>query len=111
MRAAHAVLAVLDEALHRRDRALEREHDVVHRDLLGRPRQQVAAVGTTRRRHQLGLLEQCRDALQVGERQALGLRDRLQRHRLAGAVHAKLDEQADAVFGFGREDHGHKAYH
>src|SRR3954467_9503239 len=34
VRAEHAALAVVDEAVHRRDRALEREHHLVHRDLL-----------------------------------------------------------------------------
>jgi hypothetical protein len=50
-------------------------------------------------------LEQGRDPLEVGEREVLGLRDRLQRHRRAAAAHAELDEEADAVLGLRREDH------
>src|SRR5690349_4732662 len=38
----------LDEAVHRRDRTLEREHDLVHRDLLGGLGEQVAAVRAAR---------------------------------------------------------------
>src|SRR4051794_18836048 len=36
MRAQHAGVSVVDEAVHRRDGALEGEHHRVHRDLLGR---------------------------------------------------------------------------
>src|SRR3712207_666622 len=43
VRAEHAALSVVEEAVHRRDRALEREDDRVHRDLLRRARQPVAA--------------------------------------------------------------------
>src|SRR3982751_1029682 len=49
------------EALHRRDRALEGEHDAVHGDLLGGLREDVAAVRTARGRDEPGLLEQRRD--------------------------------------------------
>ena len=107
MRAGHAraFCGVGGEALHRRDRALEREHDLVHRDLLGRARQHVAAVRAAGRRHQLRLLQQRGDALQVRQRQPLGGRDRLQRDRRAVTLHAQLDQQPDAVLGFRREDH------
>src|SRR5687767_6238924 len=65
MGAEHAALAVVEEAVHRRDRALEREHDRVHRDLLGGAGEQVAAVGAARGGQQPGLLEQRRDPLEV----------------------------------------------
>src|SRR5215217_5275098 len=58
VRAQHAPLAVVEEAVHRRDRALEREHDLVHRDLLGGTGEHVAAVGAARGLHEAGLLEQ-----------------------------------------------------
>src|SRR5688572_6049504 len=44
VRALHAPVAVVDEAVHRRDRALERKDDRVHRDLLGGAGEHVAAV-------------------------------------------------------------------
>src|SRR5687768_8203896 len=65
VRARDAAVAVVEEAVHRRDRALEREHDGVHRDLPGGPRQQVSAVGAARGGDQLVLLEQRGDPLQV----------------------------------------------
>src|SRR5215217_1587018 len=80
VRAGHArVLLVDDEALHGSDRALEREHHRVHRDLLRRAAQDVAPVRAAGGGHEAGLLEQRRDALEVGERQILGRRHRLQR--------------------------------
>ena len=98
-------LAVVEEAVHRGDGALEREDDRVHRDLLGAAGEQVAAVGAARGLDEAGLLEQRGDALQVGERQRLRLRDRLQRDRLAAALEAQLNQQPDAVLGLRREDH------
>src|SRR4051812_17235656 len=101
VRALHAALgALLDEALHRGDGALEGEHDAVHGDLLGRQGEHVAAVGAARGVHEPGLLEQRGDAFQVGERQALGCGHRLQRDRLAPVVEPELDEQPDPVLGF-----------
>src|ERR671920_2446290 len=64
VRAQHAALAVVEEAVHRRDRALQRKHDLVHRDLLRRTREDVAAVGAARRADEVGLLEQGCDALE-----------------------------------------------
>ena len=62
-------------------------------------------MGAARGLDDAGLLEQRRDPLQVGERQRLRLRDRLERDRLAAAVEAELDEQPDPVLRLGREDH------
>src|SRR3954447_12172987 len=46
VRAEHAVtLRVVDEAGHRRDGSLQRENSLVHRDLVWRSRQSIAAVG------------------------------------------------------------------
>src|SRR5215204_2255820 len=67
MRAEHAPFAVVEEAVHRGDVALERQDDLVHRDLRGRMRELVAAVRTARRLDETGLLEQRRDPLEVGE--------------------------------------------
>ena len=55
---------------------------------------------------EVGLLEQGDDALEIGERQALGLGDRLERDRLPGGLAAQLDEQAHSVLRLRREDHG-----
>src|SRR5689334_5205031 len=98
--ALHAAVVVVEEAVHRRDRALEREHRLVHRDLRGGPGQHVAAVGPARGHHQAGLLQERRDPLAVRERQVLGQRHRLQRDWPPAALLApELDEQPDAVLG------------
>src|SRR3954471_12842998 len=94
-----------DEALHRRDRALEREHHRVHRDLLRRAAEDVAPVRAARGGHEAGLLEQRGDALQVGERQVLRRRDGLERDGPGPAQQPQLDQQPDPVLGLGREDH------
>ena len=101
---------VVDEAAHRRDGALEREDDLVHRDRLRGTRQAVAAVRAAGALDEGGLLEQRDDALEVGERQALGLGDRLERDRLPGALPAELDEQAHSVLRLRREDHDAQSY-
>ena len=94
-----------DEALHRRDGALQREHDLVHRDVLGRAGEPVAAVRAARALDEARALEQRDDPLEVGQRKVLGVGDHLQRDGLSTVLAAKLDEQADAVLGFGREEH------
>ena len=83
MRAQHAAVAVVEEAVHRGDVPLQRQDDLVHRDLRGGAGQQVAAVGAARRLDDAGLLQQRGDPLQVGQRQRLRLRDGLERERLA----------------------------
>src|SRR4051812_11817239 len=98
---AAVLAAVVDEALHRRERALEREHHLVHCDGLRRARETVAAVGSARRFDEVGALEQRDDPLEVGERQVLGIGDRFQRHRLLLRLAPELDEQAHAVLRFG----------
>ena len=81
VRAQHAPFAVVEEAVHRGDVALEGEDDLVHRDLLGGARQQVAAVRAAGGLDDPGLLQQRGDPLEVGQRQRLGLRDGLERDR------------------------------
>src|SRR4051812_8200569 len=103
-------VAIVDEAGHRRDRAFERKHGLVHRDLGGGPRQPVAAVRAAGALDEAGLLQHRHDPLEVGERQSLALGDRLERHRIAVAVASELDEQAHAVLGLRREDHGSLSY-
>src|SRR5262245_58608495 len=77
MRAQHARLAVVDEAVHGRDRALEREDDRVHADLVGGAREDIASVRAACGLHEAGLLEQGSDSLEVGEREVLRVSDRL----------------------------------
>src|SRR4029079_19593658 len=80
VRAQHApLLRVVHEARHRRDGPLEGEDSLVHVDRRGVARQAVAAVRAAGALDEGGLLEERDDALQVGERQSLGLGDRLQR--------------------------------
>src|SRR5215213_5014790 len=105
VRARDAAVAVVEEAVHRRDRALEREDHRVHRDVLRRLREPVAAVRAARGLDQARALEERRDAFEVGEREGLGLGDRLERHRVPGLLPAQLDQQPHAVLGLGREDH------
>src|SRR3954454_22968887 len=103
-------VAVVDEAGHRRPRPLERDHRLVHRDLLGGARQPVTAVRAACALDEAGLLQHRHDPLEIGERQALALRDRLEGDRIAVAVASELDEQAHAVLGLRREDHGSLSY-
>src|SRR5215218_1897564 len=105
MRAQHASVAVVEEAVHRGDVPLERQDDLVHRDLLLRAGEEVAAVGSPRRLDDARPLEQGGDALEVGERQGLGLGDRLERDGPLPTVEAQLHEQPDAVLRLGGEDH------
>src|SRR3954468_5142051 len=99
VRALDAAVAVVEEAVHRGDRALEREHRLIHRDLLRRAREYVTAVRAARGGHQPGLLEQRGDALAVGQRQVLRLGNRLQGDRMPVAATPQLDQQPHAVLG------------
>src|SRR5438874_1475381 len=94
-----------DEAVHRRDRALEGQHYLVHLDLVRRARQAVAAVGAAGGRDEPGALQVGHDVLQVGEREPLGRRDRLERGRLVGMVASELDHEPHPVLRLRREDH------
>src|ERR687896_2297135 len=58
MRAQHAPLAVVEEAVHRGDVTLERQDDLVHRDLGGGLGQLVSALGAPRGLAEARLLEQ-----------------------------------------------------
>src|SRR6476469_7678490 len=109
VRAEHAARlltgGVVDEAAHRGHGALQGDDGLVHRDLRRLARQAVAAVRAARALDQVGLLQQRDDPLEVGEGQALGRGDRLQRHGLVAAVAAELDEQPHPVLSLRREDH------
>src|SRR3712207_2909900 len=97
---------VVDEAGRRGDRALGREDDLVHPDVVGDLGEPVAAVRAAGGLDEAGLLEQGHDALEVGERKALGLGDRLERHgRARLRVATELDEQPHPVLRLRREDH------
>src|SRR3954468_4549955 len=101
------LLGVVHEARHRRDGALQGEDGLVHVDRRRVARDPVAAVGAAGALDEGGLLQERHDALEVGERQALGLGDRLQRDgRAVLVVAAELDEQAHSVLRLRREDHG-----
>src|SRR4051794_16630454 len=108
VRAQHAaVLRIVHETGHRRDGALQGEDGLVHVDRRRVAREAVAAVRAAGALHEGGLLQERDDALEVGERQALGLGDRLQRDgRAVLVVAAELDEQAHSVLPLPREDHG-----
>ncbi len=62
-------------------RALERLHDLGHRDRLRGPSELIAAVGTARGGDQLGLAQARHQLLQIGEGQLLRVGDLGQRHR------------------------------
>src|SRR5690242_20403151 len=93
------------EALHRRDLAFQRLDHRVHRDLLRRLREAVAAVGAAGGGDEAGLAQFRYQVLQVGERQVLRFSDRAQADGLGAGLAAQLDHQADSVLGFGREQH------
>jgi hypothetical protein len=105
VRAQDARLAVVEEAVHRRDRALEREHRLVHGDLLGGAGEHVAAVRAAGGLDETGFLEQGRDALEVGKREVLGVGHRLQRDRRVTPLQPELDQQPDPVLRLRGEDH------
>src|SRR6478609_7586365 len=91
VRAEDLPLRRLVEALHRGDLPLQRLHDLVHRDLLRGPREAVAAVRAARGGDQAGVAQLRDQVLEVGERQALGLRDCAQGDRPVAWLAAELD--------------------
>src|SRR3954453_12548205 len=105
VRAENLALGRFVEALHRRDLALQRLDDLVHRDLRRRPREAVAAVRAAGRGDEAGVAKLRDEVLEVGEREALRLGDGAQRDRLLAGLTTELDHQADPVLGFGREQH------
>src|SRR5450755_2835505 len=110
MRAQHTLGVVVDEALHRRNRAFERLHHLVHRDLLRRSGQPISAVRATGAHHQPGFAQPGDHLLEVGQRQPFSVRDRLQARGMLRRLPAQLDHQAHAVLGLGGEDHRAKSY-
>src|SRR5438094_176191 len=94
------------DALDRGDRPLERLDDLGHRDLVGWTREQVAAARAAPALHQPGLAQARDQVLQVGEREPVGLGDLGERHGALPVATGELDEDADAVLGFGGEHHG-----
>ena len=93
------------DALDRGDVALQRRHDLGHRDLLGRTGERVAPVRAAARLDQLRLAQALHQVLEIGERQPLGVGDRAEADRLAAVVAREVGHHADAVLGFGREHH------
>jgi hypothetical protein len=62
-------------------------------------------VRPARAHHQAGPAQLGHDLLKVGEREALGVGDRLEAPGMLGLLPTELDHQADAVLGLGGEDH------
>src|SRR3954449_9396646 len=62
-------------------------------------------MGAPRRDDEVGLLQLRDDVLEVGQRQALGVGDGVERRRPVGVLPAELDHQSYAVLGSGGEDH------
>src|SRR3954465_10778820 len=93
-------------ALDRGDRALQRLHHLGHRDLVGRPRQQVAPARAPPALAHPRLAQTRDEVLEIGERQHVGLGDLGQRNRALPVPRGELDEDPDAVFGLGGEHHG-----
>src|SRR3954469_6080132 len=105
-RADDLAVGVGGDALDRGDGTLERLDVLGHRDLVGGAGEQVAAAGAAPALHQLRLAQAGDEVLEVGERQPVGLGDLGQRHRTRVRAARQLDEDADAVLGFGGEHHG-----
>src|SRR3984885_1936953 len=110
VRAEHFALGRLVEALHRRDLPFQCPDPRVHRDLLGRLRQAVAAVGAAGRGDQARLAQFRDQVLEVGEGEPLGFGDSVERDRRRTGLAAQLDHQSHSVLGFGRKQHRPKSY-
>src|SRR6266516_1755948 len=99
------------EALHRRDRPLQRLDDLEHRDLARCGRSATPSVGAANRAHEMGVAKLRHEVLEVGERQRFGLRQGGQRDRLGlegplrSCLPAELDHQPHAVLRLRREEH------
>src|SRR3954471_2777773 len=74
-RADDRAVGVRADALDRRDAALERLDHLGHRDLLGRAGEKVAAARAAPALDEPGLAQPRDEVLEIGERQAVGLRD------------------------------------
>src|SRR3954454_4531170 len=94
------------DALDGGDRALQRLHHLGHRDLVRRPRQQIAPPRAAPALDQPRLAQPRDEVLEIGERQDVGLGDLGERNRALPVPRGELDEDADAVFGLGGEHHG-----
>ena len=97
---------VLAGADHRGDRALERAQDVAHPDVLGRPRELIAAVGAAGAETPAGVAEAHDELLEIGARQLLLGGDLGQAGRPGAVVARELDHQPDAVLALRREGDG-----
>src|SRR4051794_6729063 len=104
-RADDRAVGVGGDALDRRDAALERLDDLGHGDVVGRPREQVAAPRAAPALDEAGLAQPRDEVLEVGEGQAVGLRDLGERHRAGAAARRELHEDPYAVLRLGREHH------
>jgi hypothetical protein len=96
-----APAARLGEALHRRERPLERRDDLRHRDLPGGTVELVAAMCAARRAHEAGLPKTCDEMLQIGKRKPLGVGDLRQRNGSFLTTSPKHDHHSDSVLGSG----------
>src|SRR3954452_1670130 len=104
-RADDLAVGVGGDALDRGDLALERLDDLGHRDVLGRAREEVPPAGAAPALDEPGLAQPRDEVLEVGERQAVGLRDLGQRDRARAAPGGQLHEDPNAVLRLGREHH------
>src|SRR4051794_4293445 len=93
------------DALDRGDAALERLDDLGHRDLVGRAGQKVAAARAAPALDEPGLAQPRDEVLEIGERQAVGLRHLGQRDWAGAAPGRELHEDPHAVLRLGREHH------
>src|SRR3954453_23912323 len=105
-RADDLAVRVGGDALDRGDGALERLDDLGHRDLVGGAGEQVAATRAAPALHQPRLAQARDEVLEVRERKPVSLGDLGQRNRAVARPAGQLDEDADAVLGFGGEHHG-----
>src|SRR4051795_13218321 len=105
-RADDLAVGVGGDALDRGDGALERLDDLGHRDLVGGAGEQVAAARAAPALHHPRLAQARDEVLEVRERKPVSLGDLGQRNRAVARPAGQLDEDADAVLGFGGEHHG-----
>src|SRR5687768_13619664 len=105
VRARHVPGGLAAEAVHRGDRPLESLDDLGHVDGGCGTCQPVSAARAAARLDEPGPLQVRRHVLQVGQRQPLRLRDRLEGHRAFALPAPELDHQPHAVLRLRREVH------
>ncbi len=103
---ADEVVGLVGGADHRRDRALEGAEDLAHPDLVGSPRELVAAAGAAGGHDEAGVPEARDELLEVGARQVLVDRDLREARGPGPVAPPELHHEPDAVLALRAEGDG-----